>query len=158
MPPPPVPLRSSSVDAGPRFTAQQKGKGKDDGTNGTGIQNVPLNANVSQTNGDGGQEKYGLGPRPVLDVAKAEELCGIEEGGFNQCFSESLAVLRADFLKTNYPYSVWKDLQICKINWSRHHLKHRHYWHGYSSSKTLKPKIPKPSQYLSAPSHSATCG
>jgi hypothetical protein len=29
-------------------------------------------------NGDRG--KYGLGPKPELDIEKAEELCGLEEG------------------------------------------------------------------------------
>jgi hypothetical protein len=37
-------------------------------------------------NGDRG--KYGLGTKPELDIEKAEELCGLEEG---QCRSLLLA-------------------------------------------------------------------
>lgn len=55
------------------------------GLNGKGkereVESMPGSA-VSE-NGTGREGKYGLGVRPELDVAKAEELCGIEEGEYS---------------------------------------------------------------------------
>ena len=64
-PPPPV-----------RRSLDSKGKGKErevgNGTSGSG--------HTSARPGTGGEGKYGLGNRPDLDVKRAEELCGIDEG------------------------------------------------------------------------------
>ncbi|KAK8844764.1 hypothetical protein IAR55_006614 [Kwoniella newhampshirensis] len=82
----PPPARPGSLDASSngRYTAQQKGKGRDTSP---GVMSVPNSAGASKSdglvgNGNGagtGTGKYGLGQRPEMDVARAEELCGLEE-------------------------------------------------------------------------------
>jgi hypothetical protein len=52
------------------------------GLNGKGKEREVESMPGSAITPDGGREgRYGLGSRPELDVSKAEELCGIEEGG-----------------------------------------------------------------------------
>lgn len=60
--------RLSTDRPGSAISARDKGKGK-----------ALAHAGPEGVNGDRGG-KYGLGERPDLDTAKAEELCGIEEG------------------------------------------------------------------------------
>ena len=74
MGPPPIP-RPQSVD-GRRSTPGPKGKQRQsiDGMNGS--QSVSGTAALRQ----GSREWYGLEAKPGLDAAKAEELCGLDEG------------------------------------------------------------------------------
>lgn len=73
--------RRSSSDV-PRYSTQEKGKGRDtSGTiNGRGIHSVPASAGVVTGSGKV-NKKYGLGQKPFFDITKAEDLCGLEEGG-----------------------------------------------------------------------------
>ena len=77
-----------------RLSAHQKGKGR----------NIPSNGTMSApvlSNGDGldSTRKYGLEFRPDLDMSKAEELCGIEEGEY--------ACRSALMHQNNYRYYRW---------------------------------------------------
>jgi hypothetical protein len=72
------PPRKASLDINGRVTAQQKGKGRDLSPN--GVRSSPATTNGVDGNGLDSTRKYGLEAKPGLDVEKAEELCGIEEG------------------------------------------------------------------------------
>jgi hypothetical protein len=43
-----------------------------------GSQSVPISA--APNGNERPREKYGLGTKPVVDMTKAEDLCGLEEG------------------------------------------------------------------------------
>ncbi len=75
---PPANRKVASIDTDGQLTARQKGKGREISPN--GIQSVPASPVGVDVNGLDGRGKYGLESRPELDTARAEELCGIEEG------------------------------------------------------------------------------
>ncbi|WVQ82898.1 hypothetical protein IAT38_005034 [Cryptococcus sp. DSM 104549] len=66
----PVPRRAETLD-GARWSTEQKGKGRE----------APRGAMSAGVDGQAGGAvgKYGLGQRPPMDMAKAEDLCGVEE-------------------------------------------------------------------------------
>ena len=77
----PPPRRAESVDVNGRYTAQEKGKGRDVSPgNQNGIESVPVSAGgANGVEKPVAQGRYGIGDRPHFDMAVAENLCGIEE-------------------------------------------------------------------------------
>ena len=66
--------RNSSDRPGSAVSTRDKGKGRALGTS---------SEEASGYNGDGDKDKggkYGLGERPEMNMDKAEEMCGLEEG------------------------------------------------------------------------------
>ena len=86
----PPPRRAESVDVNGRYTAEEKGKGRDvSPANQNGNRSLPASAGgVNGVEKPVAQGRYGIGDRPEFDMAVAEDLCGIEEGeGETLCHS-----------------------------------------------------------------------
>ena len=74
MGPPPIPRPQSAVD-GRRPAPESKGKQRQSADGINGSRSGPVTAVPRQ----GSRERYGLEAKPILDIAKAEELCGLDE-------------------------------------------------------------------------------
>ncbi|ODN89738.1 hypothetical protein L198_06432 [Cryptococcus wingfieldii CBS 7118] len=81
---------SKSGDGDGRYTAEQKGKGRDQG---------PFSA--APGDGAGTSGKYGIGLRPEMDTPKAEELCGLEEDALSLLPLSTLRTLQQDLVTTS---------------------------------------------------------
>lgn len=66
-----APHRASQDRPASAISARDKGKGREI---------VTGSGSVAGGSDGGGSGKYGLGEKPEMDMEKAEELCGIEEG------------------------------------------------------------------------------
>ena len=76
---PPPPRKLDSLDINGRLSAQQKGKSRENQSNGN---HTLATSAVGKSDGLEPSHKYGLDPKPELDNAKAEDLCGLEEGKY----------------------------------------------------------------------------
>ena len=70
--------RNSSDRPGSAISTRDKGKGKAMGTSTSTEEGSGYNGDIGGDKDKGG--KYGLGERPEMDMDKAEEMCGLEEG------------------------------------------------------------------------------
>ncbi|WVQ72239.1 hypothetical protein IAR50_001788 [Cryptococcus sp. DSM 104548] len=81
---------SKSTDGDGRYTAEQKGKGRDQG---------PFSAAPGDS--AAGSGKYGIGLRPEMDTPKAEELCGLEEDNLSLLPLSTLKTLQQELVTTS---------------------------------------------------------
>ena len=68
-------VRNGNGNGNGRSNSRDKGKGREEGP-----RSAAPALNGSGMEGERG--KYGLGVKPELDIEKAEELCGLEEGTY----------------------------------------------------------------------------
>ncbi|WVR03114.1 hypothetical protein IAU60_000104 [Kwoniella sp. DSM 27419] len=85
------------VDSNGRYTSAQKGKGRETSTDG----NAPVSAGPNGRSTANGNSKYGLGTRPELDMARAEEYCGLEEDQLSLLSVAKLRQLQSDLSGTS---------------------------------------------------------
>lgn len=92
----PPPLRTQSAD--PAATRQRNSlpAGVAVGVDRSALASAPPSAGLREPQGD----KYDLGPRPELDMAMAEELCGLEEEQLALLPLSRLEAMQADLVST----------------------------------------------------------